>query len=76
MREGPGASSGELGGLFCSLFVFISTELSVELFTPLPIVPANPSDVLFPLDDHGAVQSSLRNFISMGKTYEKALASK
>lgn len=67
MREGPGASAGALGGLFCSLFVFISTELSMELFTPLPIIPANPSDVLFPLDDHGAVQPQPQEFHFYGE---------
>lgn len=67
MREDPGATSTELGGFFCSPFVFIRTELSTELFTPLPIIPANPSHVLFPSDDHGAVQSQPQEFHFYGE---------
>lgn len=39
----------------------------MELFTPLPIIPANPSDVLFPLDDHGAVQPQPQEFHFYGE---------
>lgn len=65
----PGAPSRELGGFFffCSLFVFLRRELSTELFTPLPISPANPSRVLSPLDDHGAVQSQPQEFHFYGE---------
>lgn len=39
----------------------------MELFTPLPIIPANPSNVLFSLDDHGAVQPQPQEFHFYGE---------
>lgn len=81
----PGSSSMKLrdeggswgifqGGFFCSLFEFISTELSMELFSPLPTIPANPNDVLFPSDDHGAVQPQPQEFHFYGQDLRKSLS--